>query len=213
MRETFHPKGIVMKTILALLMAFFVSSAFAQGGSGSQFRHMFQFDAESALLGTFNFDKSKTKGSAKADNDTQLRLNLNYAYALPYWKQIQLGSRVDYVKTTATTDSENYGFEVGAFYNFAPLGADSIDLTNSFYVSAFVGMNWTNTYGGAAAGHDEFLTSTFAFGKRFSLKRLGMDHMVYTPEIALVNSNSTTGNNVEYSQNVQLRFLQFSVFF
>lgn len=217
MRETFtHKKGIVMKTIFALATALFVGSAFAQQPNNP--KHMFEFNADSVLQGIFSFDKSKTRG--RSDNDTQLDLNLNYAYALPNIPQLQLGSRVNYNKGTegGRGDFEDYGFEVGAIYNFSP-NMSEVDLMNSLYASLYLGLEWQNNYGGSGSTSfdpgrkDEVLSSTIAVGKRYDLSRWGVNHLVYTPEIALENLNSTTGSTLEYSQNIQFRFLQFAVFF
>ena len=218
MRETFtHKKGIVMKTIFALATALFVGSAFAQQPNNP--KHMFEFNADSVLQGIFSFDKSKTRGGSP-DNDTQLDLNLNYAYALPGLPQLQLGSRLNYNKGTVggRGDFEDYGIEVGAIYNFSP-GMSEVDLMNSIYASLYLGLGWQNNYGGTGddafspGRKDEVLSSTIALGKRFDLSNWGVSHLVYTPEIALENLNSTTGSNLEYSQNIQFRFLQFAVFF
>lgn len=203
-----------MKTILAAVAtALLMSSAFAQEGSSpmassSGSRHMFEFNADSVLQGILSFEKSKTRGSS-ADNDTQLDLTLNYAYSLPTMPRLQLGGRMNYTKGTEAGrgDLEDYGAEVGAILNH------SADLRNSFYASLYLGLGWANTYGGANSGTDEILTSTVAVGKRFGMEAWGINHLTYTPEIALENINSTTGSALEYSQNIQLRFLQFSVFF
>ncbi len=200
-----------MKTILALAAALMMgTSAYAQDsfGSASGTQHMFEFNADSVLQGVFSFDKSKTKGSS-ADNDTQLDLNLNYAYSIPTMPRLQVGGRVNYEKNTAggRGDLEDYGLEVGAIVNWMA------DLANSPYASLYLGVNWANTYGVSEGRKDEVLTGTVAVGKRFSMETLGIKHLTYSPEIALENLNSTTGSNLEYSQNIQLRFLQFSVFF
>lgn len=202
-----------MKTILALATALVMgTSAYAQESpldSSSGSRHMFEFNADSVLQGILSFDKSKTKGGS-ADNDTQLELHLNYAYSLPTMPRLQLGGRVNYEKGTegGRGDLEDYGLEVGAIVNWMS------DLENSPYASLYLGMGWDNTYGNPAAGRkDEVLSSTLAVGKRFAMDEWGIKHLVYTPEIALENLNSTTGSALEYSQNIQVRFLQFAVFF
>lgn len=202
-----------MKTILALAAALMMgTTAYAQESpiaSSTGSRHMFEFNADSVLQGILSFDKSKTRGSA-ADNDTQLNLDLNYAYSLITMPRLQLGGRVKYDKGTEAGrgDLEDYGLEVGAIVNAMA------DLENSAYASLYVGMGWANTYGNNAFGRkDEILTSTLAVGKRFSMNEWGIKHLTYTPEIALENINSTTSSNLEYSQNIQFRFLQFAVFF
>lgn len=203
-----------MKTILAVALASLVAiPAFAQEGStaldsSSGSKHMFEFNADSVLQGILSFDKSKTRGKA-SDNDMQLDLDLNYAWALTNHPRIQIGSRVKYEKGTEAGrgDLEDYGLEVGAIWNWVQ------DLKNSPYASLYLGYNWANTYGQAVGRKDEVRTATLALGKRFGMERWGINHLTYTPEIAFESSDSTTGSNLEWSQNVQLRFLQFSVFF
>jgi hypothetical protein len=195
-----------MKTILAFATALVIStSAYAQHGGT---RHMFEFNADSILQGVLSFEKSKTRGN-KSDNDTQLDLKLNYAYSIPTMPRLQVGGRLNYVKGTEAGrgDLEDYGAQVGAIVNMWS------DLRNSPYASLYVGLDWANTYGGTAGRKDEVLRSTLAVGKRYSLERWGISSLTYTPEVALENINSTTGSNVEYVQNIQFRFLQFSVFF
>lgn len=169
-------------------------------------RHMFEFNADSVLGGLISFDKSKTKGNSE-DNDTQLDLNLNYAYSLPMMPRLQLGGRVLYLKdVNSLGDQENYGAQIGAILNH------KADLENSAYVSAYIGMLWNREYqrGGQ---NDETRIGTLALGKRFSMEPWGIKHLVYQPEVALQAKNSTTSGSFDYSQDLQLRFLQFSVFF
>jgi hypothetical protein len=197
-----------MKTIIALGTALLLmGSAFAQeGGNGAGYKHMFEFNADSVLKGALSFDKSKTPGK-DADNDTQLDLNLNYAYALPTMPRLQLGGRLNYLKdTNSGGDIENYGLQVGAIWNH------TADLQNSLYASLYLGMLWNKEYG-SDGGNDEVRVSTIAVGKRFAMDRWGIKHLTYSPEIALQNQNSTTGGDFEYTQSLQFRFLQFSVFF
>jgi hypothetical protein len=198
-----------MKAILALATVLLIGTAHAQTESGTASngqRHMFEFNADSVLRGVFSFDKSKTPGK-DADNDTELNLQLNYAYSLPMMPRLQLGGRVGYVKDTASAgDIENYAAMVGAILNH------STDLQNALYASLYVGLGWNHEYG-QGGNDDELLTSVLAVGKRFSMEPIGIKHLTYTPEIALYNQNSTTGGDLEYSQSLQFRFLQFSVFF
>lgn len=218
-----------MKKILVLATALLMSSAFAESNYGSSNgwgmgsstgmgtgqtdaghdTHMIESNVESLIRGAYSFDKSKSRGAA-ADNDSQLDLVLNYAWK--FKDRWQAGVRTNYLKGTRSTgDTENYGFQVGGFYNF------SENLMESFYLSIFTGLQWNHTYGGPSGQvRDEVWKTTFAGGKRFTLARWNVAHLVYSPEIALVTANSTTGSkgsNLEYQQNVQLRFLQFSLFF
>ncbi|MGE3608496.1 MAG: hypothetical protein AB7I27_02820 [Bacteriovoracaceae bacterium] len=197
-----------MKTILALVvMALFAGSVMAQDNT----RHMVEFNADSLLNAVLSFSKSKTKGQ-DSDNDTNLRLNLNYAYSLPMMPNIQVGGRVLYNKATVAGrgDAEDYRFQIGGIYNH------SSDLMNSVYASLYLGVGWANTYGTRSGGYgrkDETMLSTLALGKRFDLSHWGGKHVTYSPEIALQNENSTTGSALQYRQDLQLRILQFSVFF
>ena len=170
---------------------------------------MFEFNADSVLGGYFSLDQSKTRGSS-ADNDIELNLNLNYAYQLSSYRRMQLGWRFDYLKdTNSSGDIENWGLQVGAIYN------NSDDLQNTMYASLYLGMGWDHSYGAASGGNSstENMVSTIALGRRYSLDRMGVKHLTYSPEIALQNRNATTGGALEYSQSLQIRFLQFSVFF
>ncbi len=201
-----------MKTIFAAVAtALLMGSAFAQEGtspmaSPSGSRHMFEFNADSILRGIISFDKSKTRGNS-ADNDTQLNLNLNYAYSLPTMPRLQLGGRMLYLKdVNSSGDVESYGAQVGAILNH------TADLENSAYASLYLGMLWDREYQ-TGGGNDETRIATAAVGKRFSMEPWGIKHLVYQPEVAFQAKNSTTSGSFDYSQDLQLRFLQFSVFF
>lgn len=175
-----------------------------QSASGASDQHMIESNVDSLIRGAYSFDKTKTRGSS-ADNDSQADLVLNYA--VKFHDKWQFGTRLNYLNKTAQAgDTENFGFQLGVFYNF------SENLMQSSYLSLFSGLEWQRTYGNGNP-RDEIWKTTLAAGKRFTLARWNIAHLVYSPEIALVTANSTTGTNVEYGQNVQLRFLQFSLFF
>lgn len=169
--------------------------------------HMFSFNADSILKGVISLEKSKAKG-ASTENNTQLDLEFNYAYRIPMMPLLQVGGQGLYKKGSepGRGDMEDWGLKVGAILNM------DRNLESSPYVSLFVGYTWANNYE-QGGGKDEVLGSVLAVGKRFSLEPFGIKHLVYTPEIALENLNSTTGSSLEYAQNIQFRFLQFSVFF
>jgi hypothetical protein len=183
-----------------VLISLLVGTAYADGS-----RHMIEFNADSILLAKFALNSSKTNGR-DSSSDTQATLSGGYAYSLLSKPQLQLGGRVNYTKATAANDVENYGFEVGAIWNFTP------DLLNSFYTSIYTGLQWNHTYGNQKTT-DENRLLTLAAGKRFSLDRFGIKHLTYSPEIAFANQNSSTNSNVEYSQSLEFRVLQFSVLF
>lgn len=199
-----------MKKILTLAVAsLFSLGAYAQNNEPN---HMINFQVDDLFLGSLNFDSSKSRGQ-DSDTDTQLNLDLNYAYALPTLRNLQVGAKVNYEKGTegGRGDFEDYGADIGAIWNFQ-FGGKQLDLKNSLYASLFVGYGWDNNYTGGN-DDDEVFRTTGAIGKRFSLERWGIDYLTYTPEVALQSINSKTGGQLEYSQSLQLRFLQFSVLF
>ena len=189
-----------MKFFFLIMTSLLIGTAYAE-----ETRHMIEFNADSVLLAKYAFNKSKTRGR-DADNDSQATLSGGYAYSLPSMPMLQIGGRGNYSKATVSNDVENYGLQVGVIWNL------NEDLTNSYYASLYAGMQWNQTYGNAQT-RDENLISTLSAGKRFSLSRWGVKHLTYTPEVSLVNQNSTTGSNIEYRQSIELRVLQFSVFF
>lgn len=217
-----------MKTIVALGLgsALLIGSAHAQvrssgpqgaspmdtldravaSSSGSQ--HMFEFDADDLLNGVLSFGKSKSRGSSSS-NSTNLDLRLNYAYTVPTMPRLQVGGGIAYSSgsTAGRGDFEDYGFNLAAYLN------QKTDLQNSAYVSAKWGIEWAHTYGGSGRGKDEVGTLQLAVGQRMDLSRWGIKHLVYTPELAFVNKDSSTRSALEYSQSLELRFLQFSLFF
>ena len=170
-------------------------------------KHMFDFTADSVLRGVLSFGKSKLPGE-DSDTDIQMDVRLNYAYQLDSMPQLQLGTRLDYLKDTASAgDIENWGIQIGGIWN------QSTDLLNSMYASLYLGMLWNREYGPGAGENDEVLYSTLALGRRYSMEKWGVKHLTYTPEIAFQNRNSTNGGDFSYTQSLELRFLQFSVFF
>lgn len=201
----------MMKKILMVAAASLLSfSALAQEGVNWKKRSMINFDVESNPLGNLVFDSSKARGQ-ESDNDTQLFLSINYAYQLPGVERLQLGARFEYEKATnpGRGDFEDYWGEIGGYWNFG--NVDGGDLSRAYYASLFIGYGWDNTYT-AGTSDDEYFSSTVAVGKRFSMKGLGIENLTYTPEVALQSVNSKTGGALEYSQSLELRFLQFSLF-
>lgn len=221
-------KGVPMKKFVTTALALMSLSAFGDSHHyRSHFREkqkmeenrspssqdeslsMFEFNADSVLGGYFSLDQSKTRGSS-VDNDIELNLNLNYAYQLMSQQRLQLGWRLDYLKdTNSSGDMENWGLQIGAIYN------QSTDLQNTMYTSLYLGMGWDHTYGASSGGNssNENMISTLAVGRRYSMDKMGLKHLTYSPEVAFQNRNATTGGALEYSQSLQFRFLQFSVFF
>lgn len=170
--------------------------------------HMFEFDGDEVLNGVLSFGKSKSRGSSSS-NSTNLDLRLNYAYTLPQMPRVQVGGGVRYASgsTAGRGDYEDYGFNIAAYLNH------KADLQNSAYISAKWGIDWAQSFGSGNSGKDEVGTFQLAVGQRMDLSRWGIKHLVYTPELAFVNKDSSTRSALEYSQSLELRFLQFSVFF
>ncbi len=201
-----------MKKLLALGLSALVSvPVIAQSGDTSN-KHMVEFNMDGPLAALATISRSKVRGQA-AENDVNWNFNVNYAYQLPMMPKLQLGTRLNYLKQAAMPgrgDAEDYGLEVGAYYNLRE------DLRNTPYASLFLGVGWANTYGGLEGDtkrRDELTKSTLAIGHRFGLERFGVGHVTYNPEVALQSINSTTGGAIEYRQDIQFRLLQFSVFF
>lgn len=186
------------KMPLTLILGLSTSALWAQARN-----HMIDFNADSIVQGALNVGKTKNRGS-HADNGTDLKLLLNYAYKVA--PKLQVGVRTNYVKDSTKLNSEGWGMDVGAIWNFQE------DMMNTAYASFYLGMQWDNTYG-ALASSDEIRRATLAVGKRFDMKVFGIDHVTWSPEIALQSLNSTTASALDYATNIQFRFLQFSVLF
>ena len=219
-------KGIVMKTILALVAALTLGTAYAQtttdsgsgtGGMGGMMnvegqgakamkgqRHMIEFQADSVPRLIYSLERTKNKGT-KGDNESGSELSFNYAYAIH--PNIQVGAKFNFFNGVfANNDVERMDLSVGGWFNF--LGGD---LANSAYVSLLLGSGYAHTFG-ANGGRDDLRLTTAAIGKRFSMgERWGLNHLSWTPEIALVNENSTTDTSFDYRQATEFRILQFSV--
>lgn len=199
-----------MKRIIVLMLSLFLVKM-AMGQIENP-KHMFEFNVDSVLQGAFSFDKTKLRGSS-SDNDTQMKLDLNYAYTLMGMRNVQLGARTNYWKDTSASqgDFENYGFQVGGIWNFS-MTVNDVNIMDAMYMSLYLGLGWNNNYSGRNR-KDELMTSTLSLGRRYPLLPWGLKHVVYSPEVTLQSRNSTTGEQLEYAQSFQVRFLQFSVFF
>ncbi len=178
------------------------SVAVADKGS----RHMVEFNAESLPSLIFSFKKDKTPDET-ADNGTDLKLGLNYAYGVHRF--LQAAARFNYGSGAGSgsfSDTENFNIQVGGYLN-----SDS-DFSRATYLSAFIGAGYEQDFGNEGEREDVRIGS-IAIGKRIPLDRFGIQHVVYTPEVALTNTNSTTDKSFDYRQAVELRLLQFSAFF
>jgi len=169
-------------------------------------RHMIEFNAQSLPTLVLGFKRDKSGGSAETGTD--LKFSVNYAYGIH--KFLQAAFRFNYNSalsggSTSGTDVENVGGQVGVIVN-----SDS-DFTNAAYLSLYLGAGYEQNFG--AQTREDLRTTQLAVGKRIPMARWGVKHVVYSPELALVNTNSTTNASFDYRQAVELRLFQFSAFF
>jgi len=85
------------------------------------------------------------------------------------------------------------------------------DFTDAAYVSLYLGAGFAEEF--CPNTRDDLRFATLAVGKRFQLNNIGLKHVTCSPEIAVKNVSSNTSQALDYSQSLQFRFLQFSVFF
>ena len=169
---------------------------------GSQ--HMFEFNIDSIEAGALSFDKNKVKGS-DADRESNLALSGNYAYGATAF--LQTAFRFEYFSGVENAvDQELLNLSVGGIWNFDQ------DFTRTYYVSAYVGIGYAQQFG-ANNARDDLRFGSVSVGRRIPLDMFGIKHVVYSPELSLKMVNSTTDQNLDYSQSLQFKFLQFSVFF
>lgn len=213
-----------MKKVLALVAALLLGSAYADSLShnraGSRFggvfniqrqearapedqRHMIEFNAQSIPSLIYSMTRTSVRGGG-ADNDTNSALSFNYAYTLH--PNFQLGGRFNYFKgVDANNDVERMGLQLGGWFNL-----NGGDLQNSSYASLHLGTGYDQTFG-TQGTRDELVLTTLAIGKRTSMRGWGVSHLTWSPEIAYVNTNSTTNSTFNYQQAYEFRVLQFSV--
>lgn len=167
-------------------------------------RHMFEFNIDSVEAAAISFDKIKTKGQ-NSDNETNMNVDLNYAYGVH--RLLQLGTRFNYFTgVNGSEDEENLSLAIGGIFNH------SEDFKNAAYASLYLGAGWVQQFGNDSS-RDDLRFATLSVGKRFALEQFGIKHVTYTPEVSLKFANSTTDESLDYSQSLQLKILQFSVFF
>lgn len=203
--------GMVLATGSALAQSYYRAPTYAQNQEASPMgmaspgsRHMLEFTPESMEAAVLSFDRIKSRGS-DGDNGTNLNLDLNYAYG--FTSDIQLGARFHYLSGLAGANpTEGLDLQVGAIYNLIP------DFTQSAYVSVYLGLGYQQQFGNNGS-RDDLRLATVAVGKRFPLSMFGIKHVTYSPEVALQTINSTTNDSLDYSQSLEFRLLQFSVFF
>ena len=167
-------------------------------------RHMLEFSPEAMEAAVLSFDRIKSKGS-DADSGTNLNFDVNYAYGVSQY--LQAAARFHYLSGLSGADpSEELTIQLGAIMNLTS------DFTQAAYVSLFVGAGFDQQFGNNGS-RDDLRLGTIAVGKRFPLTMFGVKHITYSPEVALQTVNSTTNDSLDYSQSLEFRFLQFSVFF
>ena len=170
-------------------------------------RHMLEFNTESVISGLISIDKSKGQGT-DADNDVRTDLSFNYAYGVA--RNLQIGVRFNYFNgVEGNADKENYDLSVGGIFNFDE------DFLNTTYTSLYLGTGSRQIFsnGGHTNQRDEVQITTLALGKRASLEKLGLKQVTWNPELAYRNENSTSNEGYDYLQSLEVRFLQFAVFF
>lgn len=188
-----------MKKLFILCALLCTASSYAQN-------HMVEFNADSALLGFFNYSKNKEKGS-NARHDNTGALYLNFARAVS--EHVQAGLQASYLKNDSFGSKfESYSVLVGGIYNF------SSDFRESLYTSLYLGWEWDHTrYKMFRNSRDESFLTKVSLGKRFPLTRLNLENVTYSPELTLKSTNGTKSNsNTDWSQELSLKFLQFSFF-
>lgn len=167
-------------------------------------RHMFEFNIDSIEAAALSFDKIKTKGQ-DTDSGSNIDLDLNYAYGVH--RLIQAGVRFNYFTgVQGSEDQENLGLSFGAIFNHTD------DFQNAAYLSLYLGGGWAQQFGNDAS-RDDLRFGTLSIGKRWSLEPFGIKHVTYSPEVSFKVVNSTTDESLDYSQSLQFKILQFSVFF
>lgn len=211
-----------MKTILAVTAATLSVSSFAntqnQGmGRFDEYvdiqsqeakategnRHMIEFNAESIPSLVYAIEKTKTEGTS-SENDSDTTLIMNYAYS--FHPNFQLGGRINYFNGVfANNDVERFDVSAKGWFNLK-----AGDLANSAFLAASIGTGWAQTFG-TNGGRDDLWLASVSIGKRFSMDPIGLNNVSWTPEIALVNENSTNNSSFNYRQATEFRIVQFSV--
>ncbi len=185
-----------MKFVVALVLSTFAFSALAQ-------KHMVQFGTDANTIGNLSWQSEKNRGSDSEETKSYFLL-ANYAYSLT--NHIQVGGKVAYYNYKyAWASYEEIGFAVGGYYNL------DTNFRKSIYASAFIGMDWgRETHPNSST---EVLNASVAVGKRFPLSFVGLENVTYSPEVAFVSKNPTKSSSTEWTQGLEFRIVQFSVFF
>lgn len=190
-----------MKLLIVAIALVMSASAFAQ-------KHMVQVGTDNTTIGNLSWESSKTRGSNSTE-DKSAYIFANYAMTLT--DHIQAGVKANYSKFkfggSGNGSSEQYGIQVGGVYNL------NSDLKNALYASLYLGWDWgRQTY--QNQGTEVFNTSV-AIGKRFPLSFIS-ENVTYSPEIAYVSKDHTKSEGqfgTQWSQAIEFRIVQFSIFF
>lgn len=188
-----------MKHLLLLLTLLFSVSAFAQN-------HMIEFKADSLLLGNLAYSKEKNRGESSRDSNFSA-LYLNFARTVS--EHLQAGLQANYNHSGYVSGkSEDYSVLLGAIYNLGD------DFRNSVYASAYAGWEWDHDYDDSLTNdHNENLIGKIALGKRIPLSFLNLENVTYSPEIQFTSRTATKSTSShDWSQELTLKFLQFSIF-
>lgn len=212
-----------MKKFLVLALALATSSVFAQSNGGNRYqnqesasansnldlanpglRHMIEFTPETLHAAVLSFNRTKNAGQ-DADSGTDFNFQTNYAYGIH--RYLQVGFRFGYLSgLSGAANTEELKLQVGGIVNF------NQDFTQAVYASVWLGAGFIQDFSSPGT-RDDMRYGTLAVGKRIPLTMFGIKHVVYSPEVALQMANSTTDEKLDYSQSLQFRALQFSVFF
>ncbi len=211
-----------MKKLLALTLALASLSAFAQNtyfGETRQrqeaaaantmpmaapgLRHMLEFNAQTIESLVLSFDRTKSAGR-DADSGAKLNFSMNYAYGIHRF--VQAGVRFQYLNgLSGTNQTEDMNIQFGGIVNM------NEDFTRAIYTSLYLGAGWAQDFGQGT--RDDLRFATIAVGKRIPLNMFGVKHITYSPEVALQMITSTNAEDLDYSQSLQFRLIQFSAFF
>lgn len=214
-----------MKKILVLMFTLISINVHAQE---EQTKHMVMFG------NSFNFGWNGSGSTADVDSKLGIKdyllsegnFNVNYAYTVA--PQFQLG--LDVAVQTETEEAKakaggkvkseemSRSFAVFGVFNF------SENLKESFYLGAAVGKMWVDnevkdtTGGSTSKSETEYDGNLFyiGFGKRFSLKSLGIENLTYSPSISFQHvelSGDLEDAGVNSISTVTLDVVKFDLLF
>jgi hypothetical protein len=167
---------------------------------------MFEFNAESILFGQYSFSESKNSSRNKHFHQNGI-FYLNFARAIN--SRVQVGLQTTYFKSSNDrADTEGYSGLIGGTFNFR-----EGNFTNSEYLSLYAGFEWSNVYSESLPNtREESLVSKFSMGKRYPVAFIS-ENFTYSPEVTFKSRNPTRSSEIEWKQEIIIKFLQFAVFF